>query len=372
MVFFMKKICSYNLIGQVGFGLTAAGAISAYCLCLCAVLNQGAFVALAITAIFALASIKQKFIYAPSPLLAVVFFYLLQFNSLVTATLSLCLGVLICFLISKLTNGGKIPNFIAGGCLIGLTLCATILFTNAYFGIGASGYTPLEMLKSYRSLGFHPDFRGLLYGTITLFTMITYPFKFRKLKNIIPAEFITVAIPFVLNLILNPDPARTTTNEYTSFNLYGKISALPGIGVILSAGFVTGILLYVLTQNSQGGKTGNFITAHPVIPCGTREYKGIAPVVAIIVPVAIILLFPTLIKRLPLPCAGAMLIVSAWQHTSFKPLSATLKEKSIFKFLLLILCGTLFVVLPASMAVIICLALWIITELINRRREASV
>ncbi len=368
----MKKIDAHNLTGQVGFGLTAAGVISAYCLCLCAVLNQGVFVALVSILFFALVSLKQKFIYAPSPLLAVVFFFLLQLNSPIAAAISLALGGAICFAISKCTKGLRVPDFISGGCLIGLALCATILFTNAYFGIGASGYSPLEMLKSYRSLGFHPDFRGLLYGTITLFTMITYPFKFRKLKNIIPAEFITVAIPFVLNLILNPDPVRTTTNEYTAFNLYGEISAPLDIGIVLNAGFVTGFLLYILTQNSLGGNTDNFITAHAVTPCNTRNYKGLVPVVAIIVPVAIILLFPQLIKRLPLPCAGAMLIVSAWQHTPFKPLSATIKEKNIFKFLLLILCGTLFVVLPSSLAVSVCITLWLFTELLNRRKGAKV
>lgn len=368
----MRKFDAHNLTGQLGFGLTAAGVISAYCLCLCAVLNQGVFVALVCILFFASVSVKQKFIYAPSPLLAVVYFILLQLNSPVAAAISLTLGGIICFAISKCTKGLKVPDFISGGCLIGLALCATILFTNAYFGIGASGYSPLEMLKSYRSLGFHPDFRGLLYGTITLFTMITYPFKFRKLKDIIPAEFITIVIPFVLNLILNPDPQRTTTNEYTAFNLYDEISAPTDIGIMLYAGFVTGFLLYILTQNSQGGSTNNFITAHPVIPCIPREHKCLAPVVAIIVPMAIILLFPQLIKRLPLPCAGAMLIVSAWQHTSFKPLSATIKEKNILKFLLLILCGTLYIVLPAGLATAVCIALWLSTELFNRRKGAKV
>ncbi len=374
MVFFMKKNNGHNLTGQVSLGLTAAGATGATCLCLCAVLNQGIFVVLIFTALFTMASIGKKSVYTPSSLLAVIFVFLLQFNSLLGSAVSLALGSLICFALNNMTKSKKLPDFITGGCYIGLALCTTILFTNTYFGIGASGFTPLEMLKSYRSLGFHPDFRGLLYGTITLFTMITYPFKFRKLKNVIPAEFITIAIPFVLNLILNPDPAYTTTNEYSGIELYSgflNISDISDIAGLLSASISTGFILYVLSQNSTGNSIYKFFTVNPAIPCNSVNFSGVPPVVAIIVSFTLIALFPSLIYRLPLPCAGAMLIVSAWQHTCFKPLSVTFKEKSIIKLLLLILCATSFVVLPVFFAVVLCVILWLFTEFFDRRREAT-
>ncbi len=375
MVFFMRNTNTHNLTGDICFGLTAAGVISSYCLCLCAALNQGVFVVLICILLYAAASMGKKSVYAPSPLLAVIFFFLLQFNSFMGSVISLALGSLTCFTIYKLTQGKKLPDFISGGCFIGLALCSTILFTNAYFGIGASGFTPLEMLKSYRSLGFHPDFRGLLYGTITLFTMITYPFKFRKLKNIIPAEFITVAIPFVLNLILNPNSSNTTTNEYSEVKIYNEIFNITDISVVFGlvcTGIATGFILYVLLQNSQDIKPYCIYTVHPVIPCNSRKYTCIAPVVTIIVSTAIISLFPSLVYRLPLPCAGAMLIVSAWQHTSFKPFSNTLKEKNVIKFLLMILCAVSFVILPVFPTVALCAILWIFTELFNSRREAEI
>lgn len=371
MVIFMKKIDAHNLINQTGFGLTAAGSIGLYCLCLSAALNQGVFVALIGIILFTVFSIEKDYIYTPSPLFAVIFFFLLQFNSFAGAVISLALGGYICLILNKLTKGKKLPDFVSGGCFIGLALCATILFTNTYFGIGASGFTPLEMLESYRSLGFHPDFRGLLYGTITLFTMITYPFKFRKLKNIIPAEFITVAIPFVLNLILNPNSEHTTTNEYSMVDFNSNMFDYTDISVVwglISTGIATGFILYALLQNHQVNKQYGFFAVQPTIPCGTRHYKIIAPLVTIIISTAIILLCPSLISRLPLPCAGAMLIVSAWQQTSFKPLSATLKQKSVFKLLLLILCSASFVILPVFFAVILCVFLWVVTELFNRRK----
>ena len=256
----MKMTNAHKLTEQVRFGLTAAGVTGATCLCLCAALNQGIFVVLVFTAIFTMASIGKKWIYTPSPLLAVIFVFLMQFNSLLGSAASLVLGSLICFALNRLIKREKLPDFITGGCLIGLALCTTILFTNTYFGIGATGFTPFEMLSSYRSLGFHPDFRGLLYGTITLFTMITYPFKFRRLKNIIPAEFITVAIPFVLNLILNPDPAYTTTNEFSGITPYSgfiNISGISDVMGLLSTSIATGFILYVLSQNSAENKIYN-------------------------------------------------------------------------------------------------------------------
>lgn len=370
----MDKVRAHNLISQAGLGLTGAGVIGAYCICLCAVFNQGVIVALVCTCIFALASVRRDYIYAPSPLLAVAFFLLLQLESLSLTLISLALGCLICFILNKRLKGIKPPDFVMGGAFIGLALCATILFTNTYFGIGAFGTTALDMLKSYRSLGFHPDFRGLLYGTITLFTMITYPFKFRRLKNIIPAEFITILIPFILNLILNPDAAYTTTNEY-----FANEAALSmptsdyatAVRSVLTTASVTGFTLYLLSDKSNIKKPWTVFSAQPVIPCKKTDYTVFSAATTIIAVAAVTLLAPSLVHRLPLPCAGAMLIVSAWQHTSFRPLSTTMKQKSVFKLLLLISCGAVFVSLSPDFAISFCIMLWVFAKLISRRREAK-
>ena len=50
----------------------------------------------------------------------------------------------------------------------------TILQTNNYFGINATGVSAVDMLLSYRSFGFHANWRTVLYGTIVLVLMITY------------------------------------------------------------------------------------------------------------------------------------------------------------------------------------------------------
>ena len=43
------------------------------------------------------------------------------------------------------------------GIMLAGALTATVLFTTNYFGIGATGENVTEMVKSYISLGFHPN-----------------------------------------------------------------------------------------------------------------------------------------------------------------------------------------------------------------------
>ena len=76
-----------------------------------------------------------------------------------------------------------IPAPVAGGFTIGTALVMTILQTNNYFGINATGVSAVDMLLSYRSFGFHANWRTVLYGTIVLVLMITYPRKFKKLHR---------------------------------------------------------------------------------------------------------------------------------------------------------------------------------------------
>ena len=165
--------------------------------------------------------------------------------------------------------------------------------------------------------------------------MITYPFKFRKLNKYIPAEFITILIPFIINLLLN-NPETTTTDEYTFASARVALSTdfitTPKIIDVVGAALAMGLIFYGFTQSKDklfpltnmvtGALSGNAVAPYPV-----RGYTGISAITVIIVCSAVIFFCPSLVSRLPLPCAGAMLIVSAWQHVPFKGVSATIKEK---------------------------------------------
>lgn len=136
-----------------------------------------------------------------------------------------------------------IPAPVAGGFTIGTALVMTILQTNNYFGINATGVSAVDMLLSYRSFGFHANWRTVLYGTIVLVLMITYPRKFKKLHRKIPAQFVSLVIALGLHLCLVPSAGQSPVLEVGAFShklsssgglLFNGFTVAPVGGVVLS------------------------------------------------------------------------------------------------------------------------------------------
>ncbi len=372
-----------NLIQQLGNGLTAFLLITSLAVCFSATVGQALIYALVCILCCALFSVALKGkVLAPHPLLAVPFFFVLFNTSPATAAMCISMGGCLCILLNKALNKLRIPDFVLAGGALGLCLGATILLTNSYFGIGATGSTPLEMLKSYRSLGFHPHFMGLLTGTITLFTMITYPFKFKKLSKIIPAPFITVAIPYILNLFLNPNKDYTAINEAVNFTAIESVSIVRFLGennftyipVAVKTSLVFCLLFFAFSK-ATGSKNhnffGNVLSPTPVVPQSIRGYGAVSAITVIVLSVAVMLLFPQVFARLPVHCAGAMLIVYAWQSVPYKLLAGCFKkrEKRIASIIGMIICAVSFVVADVFTATIICLLVSLIAIPFNKRKE---
>lgn len=110
-------------------------------------------------------------------------------------------------------------NPITAGLSLATALTVTVLLTTYYFGIGASGNNVKEMIASYLSLGFHPNWRGVLYGTIVMVIMITFPRKFKKFCKIVKAPFIAIVVTLILNCFLNPSDMPTSISEIGNFSL---------------------------------------------------------------------------------------------------------------------------------------------------------
>lgn len=108
-------------------------------------------------------------------------------------------------------------NAVTSGFSLATALTVTVLLTTHYFGIGASGTDVREMIASYLSLGFHPNWRGVLYGTVVMVIMITFPRKFKKFCSVIKAPFIALAVTLILNCFLNPPYMVTAINEIGNF-----------------------------------------------------------------------------------------------------------------------------------------------------------
>ncbi len=147
----------------------------------------------------------------------------------------------------SIRKGINSPAFLPA-VMIACALTITVLITTDYFGIGATGRDVVDMLKHYRSLGFHPNWRGILYGTIVMVIMITVPRKFKKGAKIVSPLFIALVFTYLLNLVLVPKGAVLTFTlvERPEF----AISSINNIPALESNGIKTFvyILLFALGE----------------------------------------------------------------------------------------------------------------------------
>ena len=370
-----------DTLSFMGYGLTAAGIIGSYAIFSAAATGLNLLFALLCCIVCALFSVKLKNnILAPHPFMLVPLIYCVVLCSQAGAVLSLSIAALLFFICTKLRLKLYISPGAYAGLMLGFALATTVLLTNVYFGIGAYGATPFEMLKNYRYLGFHPNFMGLLTGTITLFTMITYPFKFKKLSKLIPPAFITVFIPYVLNLFLNPNKKYTTINEaqdlgkVTDFSLGEAISSINGDNVfaIVEAAFIFFFLFFAFSQSkSDESKSvfglSNVFSCIPSVPYKQERYNIVSAITAIILCSAVILLAPEALHRIPMHSIGAMLIVAGWQSVPFKEIGNCFKSKKAVDILSFFICAAAFVVLKAYTATLLCLVLSLISA--PKRKE---
>ncbi len=369
-----KNLLENKILKEITSGLTATMLTGAYSLCVCGVLGLDLWHALFCSVICFLLSFEtKKSVFSPDAFLLLPVLYMVSSGSKNLLPVVAIAGTVIAILLKKLLKSNELPSYVFAGGGIGIAVVVTILLTNNYFGIGASGTTALEMLKSYRSLGFHPDFRGLLYGTVTLFAMITYPFKFKKLNKILPAEFMTLLIPLIMNLILNPAKELTTINEIDSFKALSLSDlaydfSLSGVSsndiiVAIKASVISGVLIYLYSAKTKekenvhflANSGSTFVSGIPVRAFPIQSFSYISLITAIISTVVIIIFFPNILSRIPMHCVGALLIVSAWQNVPYKKVAAAFKENSVIALLITVISVVIFITTELFTAIIFCL-----------------
>lgn len=220
---------------------------------------------------------------------------------------------------------------VAIAIMVATAVTVTVLETTLYFGIGATGNIFSEMIDSYRSLGFHPNWRGILYGTIVMVIMITYPRKFKKADSIVRAPLIGLIVSLVLNYFLNPADMTTTISEIGTYSFKASEMLFPSFrGGLDFIGFITsGIALAILTAYSVSIEKGvnldystsgaaNFVCSFftgAFIPFNARNHRKIsfAGIPAAILTVLILLLCRDYVARIPVASCAVILIVGAWQ-----------------------------------------------------------
>ena len=108
----------------------------------------------------------------------------------------------------------KPPRAFYPGLGLGAALMMSFYQGSGYFAVGARGAGMLELLRSYRGLGFHPNWRTVLFSTVMLVILITWPRKFKRLSRAVPSYFVGLVAVTALNFLLNPDTLRSTVAEF--------------------------------------------------------------------------------------------------------------------------------------------------------------
>ncbi|MDR0530674.1 MAG: hypothetical protein LBG83_01220 [Oscillospiraceae bacterium] len=158
--------------------------------------------------------------------------------------LALALELLLLFLARKKNEGlerfcekSRPPQALYPALCAGTAVLMTFYQGSGYFAVGAHGAGLAALLRSYRNLGFHPNWRTVLYSTIMLVILIAWPRKFKRLSKALPAGFVGIVAVTLLNLLLNPNPLRSTVEEFGgALPLFGRlpVSALSMLLIYLA------------------------------------------------------------------------------------------------------------------------------------------
>lgn len=238
------------------------------------------------------------------------------------------------------------------GVMLATALTVTVLFTTDYFGIGATGNTVREMIASYVSLGFHPNWRGVLYGTIVMVIMITVPRKFKKFSKTFSASFIALAATLLLNLALNPADMATSITEITDGTkanllafLFGEITSFKNIIYAIPSGIALFLVsFYAISQNENSKKSDYIIAgaanaaigvlAYFPLPYGIKKKSFLPGITAAAITLFMLYFGESLILRIPLHSCAVVLIVGAWQSMKWGEM------KKAFSGILPVVCFT--------------------------------
>lgn len=250
-------------------------------------------------------------------------------------------------------------NPVTVGVMLSTALSVTVMLTTHYFGIGASGDTVKEMIASYLSLGFHPNWRGVLYGTVVMVIMITFPRKFKKFCEVISAPFIAIAVTLVLNLFLNPSYMPTAITEIGNIPSYDSsidnIAFFRGGEINYTVAVLCGLALFficnysftqtdvsksdcrgVSVMNAVSGTAFGYINLYKI---SDKLNSGslILYLALITVP-----LFFGVTDRIPLHSLAVIMIVGAWESVEWKKLKEAFSSVPSVIFFVLSCVATLY------------------------------
>ena len=282
--------------------------------------------------------------YTPSYLTVLPVFCVMYRFGAGAAGLTVALSGVFAVLLSLCKKKSFLIPEVKAGFVLACALCTTALQTTNYFGIGASGADAVEIIKDYVSLGFHGNWRGVLYGTVVLVVMVTYPRKFKNFSKKVPAPFVAVIATLIMNLFLNPSREFTAINEMERIEFSGvfdnaffsrgfDVKAIP---LILCTALSVALIVtefYASDERTVLSSCVNLVSgvfgAVPSAPCDKEKRNAFTSAVCAILCIIFFFAFPSVFERIPLHSLAVIIIVSAWQSVEWTQIGKAFKGGAV-------------------------------------------
>ena len=306
--------------------------------------------------------------------------YMMSTFGFTAAAVSVILSGLIHLAATPLRNRIRFPSADEFGAYLMLptAFSVTALITTLYFGIGAKGNTVVNIIRDYVSLGFHPNWRGILYGTIVMVIMITFPRKFKKASKVFSPLFAAVAVTLVLNIFLETDsvlPVFPMLDKpvYSLPILSGAdlscfTSAYCIVMTVVSAVSLAAVnMVFTGNQNKPDDLRSGLFSLVTGTICGfnipyritTSKNDMLSGAVSAVI--SFLIYFATSgYSKLPLASCAVILIVAGWQAVNWGKVAGKFRKPATLVLMFTAFAVTCFTSYPIGC--IVCLAAAIFTE----------
>ena len=124
------------------------------------------------------------------------------------------------------------PKALYPAITVGSAVVMTLYQCAGYFATGAQGAGMFALINSYKNLGFHPNWRTVLFSTVMMVVLITWPRKFKRLSKVLPSGFVGIVLVALLNILQYPNAAHTPVADLPFLRL--PVSALSMLLIFLA------------------------------------------------------------------------------------------------------------------------------------------
>lgn len=257
---------------------------------------------------------------------------------------------------------GKLVNFIPKPVVVGFSSGIAIIIAlsqiDNIFGTTSQGFTPIEKIASYGSLGFSPSWQTILLAAIVVAIMVAFP---KKWNAKVPSSLVAISVAAVLAAVLKLNvpiigeiprsiihPIRF---DFTAVNK-GMILDLLGPSVMVALlGMIETLLCGVSAANMKredflpnqellaqgigniviplfGGLPSTAVLARSSVAIKSGGVTRLTSVFQSVWLILCMLLLSPIIGKLPLSALAGVLLVVSWRMNDWEAIKRFFKNRS--------------------------------------------